>query len=199
MKKVIAAAFVLVVAGAATAQAGVNLHLNIGVPVAAAPMTPFEVAASYPTVPSQLVLEEPPRFIYSPNLGFYVSVGIPHDIAYIDHGYYLYRGGYWYLAPSYQGPWSLVRQRRLPPELRRHRYEQIRHFRDREYRAYVRDRGHYRGAWYRPSGGHALKRGDHRDDRGREHGRYDRGRDHRDDRSREHVRDDHRGERGERR
>lgn len=152
------AAVVLVVAGVATAQAGgVNLSVHIGVPVAAP--APAVVPVSYPEYPAgspwpvvqpEIYLDEPPSFIYSPNLGFHVSVGIPYDIAYLNNSYYLYRGGYWYLAPSYTGPWTVVSYRRLPPLLHKHRYEQIRYYRDYEYRSYQRDRDHYRGNWYRP-------------------------------------------------
>jgi len=177
MKKIIAAALLLVVAGAATAQARVDLQVNVGVPV---PMPPA-VAISYPSQPriisNEYVVQEAPRFIFSQNLGFYVSVGIPDDIVYLDHGYYHYRGGSWYNAASYRGPWSVVSHRRLPRELRRHNYEQVRHFRDREYRAYQRDGDRYRGSWHRPG---KVREVGHRDDR-RDHRRDDR-RDRRDDR-----------------
>ena len=152
------AAVLLVVAGVATAQAGgVNLSFHIGVPVVApAPAvvpvgySDYPSGSPWPVVQPEIYLDEPPGFIYSPNLGFYVSVGAPYDIAYIDNGYYLYRGGYWYLAPSYRGPWSIVSYRRLPPLLHQHRYEQIRHYRDHEYRSYLHDRDRYRGNWHRP-------------------------------------------------
>jgi hypothetical protein len=171
MNTAIVAALILVVAGAATAQARVNFNVNIDVPagvlplppVAAYPTQPVAVPVGYPGVQQQVVVEEPPRFIYSPNLGFYVSVGTPEDIVYYNQGYYIYRDGYWYLSPSYRGPWSVVSYRRLPLGLRTHRYRQIRHFRDHEYRSYMRDRDHYRGTWYRPAAGTVIER---RDDRG---------------------------------
>lgn len=185
----VAAACMLVVAAAATAQARVDVNLNIDVPVAPAPAPPPPVATVYreapvPTAPPQLVIEETPGFIYAPELGFYVSVDIPYDIVYINHRYYLYSGGYWYLSHSYWGPWAFVPQRKLPIGLQRYRYEQIRLVRDREYRAYVHDRGHYRGTWYRPAertGGE--RRGEHREER-----RIERREDHRDD-HRDEMRD----------
>src|SRR6185369_6689520 len=113
MNTAIVAALILVVAGAATAQARVNFNVNIDVPAGVLPLPPV---AAYPTQPvavpvgyqgggyqdvqPQVVVEEPPRFIYSPNLGFYVSVGTPEDIVYYNQGYYIYRDGYWYLSPS---------------------------------------------------------------------------------------------------
>jgi hypothetical protein len=148
MKRTIAAAVVMVVAGAAAAHAGVNLNVNLNVPAVVAPVPP----PSYqPEVPAQLVLDEPPRFIYSPELGFYLSVDVPYDIAYINRSYYLYSGGYWYLSRTYWGPWAVVSQHRLPSGLRRYRYEQIRNFRDRQYQVYMHDRERYRGTWYHPT------------------------------------------------
>jgi hypothetical protein len=183
MKTYIAAALLLVVAGSATAQAAVNFNVNLDLPAAVTPLPPQAFAGNYPpvppppTAPPQLVIDEPPRFIYSPNLGFYVSVDIPYDIAYINNGYYLHNGGYWYVAPSYWGPWSSVPQRRLPLGLRKYRYQQIRHFRDQEYRVFQHDREHYRGNWYRPSGarreegreGRGERRDERRDDRREDH------------------------------
>lgn len=183
MKRIIAAALI-VVAGAAAAQARVDVNLNIGVPVAVTTMPPPAMPGSYPpappalAAPPQLVLDEAPRFIYSPDLGFYVSVDIPYDIVYINRTYYLYSGGYWYLSPSYWGPWSIVPLRRLPVGLRRHRYDEIRSFRDSEYRVFLHDRGHYKGTWYQPSRARVeehrlerreelrdLRRDEHRDER----------------------------------
>jgi len=190
MKKIIATALLLVVAGAATAQAGVDFHVNVGIPV---PMPPA-VTVHYPSQPrvihQEYVREEAPRFIYSQNLGFYVSVGTPTDIVYLNHGYYDYRGGSWYNAATYGGPWTAVSHRKLPRELRKHRYEQVRHFRDREYRAYLRDGERYRGSWHRPSGVHEVA---HRDDR-RNH-RWDDRRDHRWNDRKDHRGDDRRDDR----
>jgi hypothetical protein len=181
-KEVIAAAVLVVIAGAATAQARVNLNVNVDipVPVAQAPAPaypppayppPAPVVVAPPPAPAdvQLVIQEPPSFVYSQNLGFYVSVGTPYDMVYVDNGYYLYRAGYWYYSPYYYGPWSYVGPRRLPMGLRRYRYEQIRHFRDHEYRLYQRDREHYRGNWYRPVARGAERREERREDRHERH------------------------------
>ena len=164
MKTVIATAVILVVAGAATAHARVDFNVHIDVPAIVAPMPPALPAVYLPvppagTVQTQMVLVDAPRFIYSPNLGFHVSVGAPYDMVYLNHGYYLYREGYWHTAPAYQGPWSTVSHRRLPPELRKHRYEQIRHYRDRD---------HYRGTWHRPGDHRGMESRD-----GRRDGRVD--------------------------
>jgi hypothetical protein len=146
MKKILAAVL-LILTGAASAQAGVNFSVNLGVPL---PVTAYPAPAYPAPVASRVVVEEAPRFIYATNLGCYVSVGTPYDMVYGDNGYYRYSGGTWYLAPSYRGPWRVVAHRELPYGLGRHSYQQVRYYRDLEYRRYQHDRDHYRGAWHQP-------------------------------------------------
>ncbi len=135
---------------------GVDLNINLGVPVIAEPAPP-----------PQIVLRAAPRFIFSPFLGMYVSVGIPYDMVYIGNDYYLYQGGFWYRGPYYNGPWARVGYRRLPPLLRRHRFEEIRRYRDEEFHRYEREREHYRGRWHEPGfrGGESRGHGEHGDHR----------------------------------
>ncbi|MBU5636828.1 hypothetical protein KOM00_08785 [Geomonas sp. Red69] len=201
MKKLIALAFVIVLAGAATAQARVDFSVNIGIPVAPVPVAPPPVVypapapVVYPPPVAPVAYAEPPSFIYSPALGFYVSVGLPYDVVYMDNGYYQYRDGYWYVANSYRGPWTYVAPRRLPYGLHQHRYEQIRYYRDHEYRTYLSDRDHYRGNWYRPVAerrdGRWGERKDYYRDGYRDGRRDNRWDDRRDDR-RDNRRDDRR-------
>lgn len=170
------------------ARSEFNLSVNIG--------TPSAVIVSPPPPPvyaPQVVIDAQPEFIFSPNLGFYVSVGIPYDIVYVDRNYYLYNGGNWYVSPSCQGPWMSA-NRRIPPKLRRFRYEQIRTYRDREYSAYQHNRDNYRGRWYRPEGNWRGNRRDNspRDDhRGEYRGnrQEDRRIDYREDRQRDRRED----------
>jgi uncharacterized protein YcfJ len=100
--------------------------------------------------PPQVVVAAPPRFIYSPALGFYVAVETPYDLVFFERRYYLFSDGFWYTAPYYDGPWMMVKAGRLPQVLHRARYEDIRRHRDFEYHAYHHDREHYRGRWYVP-------------------------------------------------
>lgn len=198
MKKFIALAVLIVLAGAATAQARVDFSVNIGIPVVPAPVVvaqpaPVPTVVGYPGYAEPIAYAEPagyaeqPGFIYSPRLGFYVSVGLPYDVVYLDNCYYQYRGGYWYMSPNYRGPWAHVAQRRLPYGLHRHRYEQIRYYRDREYRSYLHDRDHYRGRWHRPVAVPVASRERY----------YDRREDHRYDR-RDYYRNDQRVDRSDR-
>ena len=180
MRNYIIAAAILFVAQAVEARSEFNVNVNIGAPPAVI------VSPPPPPVPSppEVVIETQPSFIFSPSLGFYVSVGIPYDIVYVGRNYYLYSDGAWYASPSSRGPW-MAAPRRLPPGLRKFRYEQIRRYRDREYAVYMRDRDNYRGRWHRPEGEWREQRknehrGEFREERGEHRGEH---------------RDDSRGER----
>lgn len=169
MKKIFAATFVLVLAGTATAHAGVNFSVNVGVPAPVVVGTP---------APVPVAVSEAPRFIYSPDLGYYVSVGTPYQMVYAGNCYYRYSGGSWYLASSYGGRWSPVPVYRVPEVVRRHSFREVAYYRDREFRHFERDREHYRGRWFRPE--HQVRE-EHREYRGEERREHD-GRDGRWDR-----------------
>ena len=107
-----------------------------------------------------VVMAQPPDFLYPPELGYGVAVGVPYDMFYFNNSYYVFRGGGWYRTAYYGGDWVRMRPRELPPELRRYKLARIHAFRDREYVAYQRDRGHYRGRYFRPEArGVAQRRG----------------------------------------
>lgn len=169
MRKLMAvAAAVVLFQGASAAQAGVSFNINVGGP--------------------PIVVSQPPDFLYPPELGFGVAVGVPYDMFYLGGVYYINRGGGWYRTSSYGGDWIRVRPRELPPEFRRYKIARIHQFRDREYRMYSRDRGHYGGRSFRPGG---EGREEHREQRHEEH------RDMRDEHRDMHDehRDDHGGDR----
>ncbi|OGU04915.1 MAG: hypothetical protein A2075_02215 [Geobacteraceae bacterium GWC2_58_44] len=150
MIKLLAVAFAVVLFQTASmAQASdVSFRINVGGP--------------------PVVISQPPAFLYPPELGFGVAVGVPYDMFYLSGIYYLYRGGNWYSTSTYGGDLRRLRHRELPRELRRHRMAGIREYRDREHRGYTRDGDHYRGRSFRPDGrGH----GEHRDRNGRGHER----------------------------
>jgi len=148
MRKLLVVASAVVLFGSASmAQADVGFSINVGGP--------------------SIVISQPPDFLYPPELGFGVAVGVPYDMFYLSGIYYVYRGGGWYSTSSYGGNWRSVRNRELPRELRRHNMSRIHSYRDREYRGYARDRDHYRGKYFRPESG---GREEHREmrERGRE-------------------------------
>ncbi|NTW70323.1 MAG: BcpO-related WXXGXW repeat protein [Chlorobiaceae bacterium] len=81
-----------------------------------------------------IVISSRPNFIDLPDQGFSISVGSPYDIISYDNRYYLYQNGGWYNSSDYRGPWVTIEQNRLPDRIRRHRIEDIRRYRDVEYR-----------------------------------------------------------------
>jgi flagellar biosynthesis GTPase FlhF len=99
----------------ADAKAAVNININTG------------------SRPSFLI-NSPPSFIYLRTQGFSVSVGSPYDIVYYGKRYYIYHNGHWYRSYYYRGPWVLILDSGLPYQIRRHRWDDIRRYRDIEYR-----------------------------------------------------------------
>ena len=170
MRKLLAvASAVFLLQTASMAQAGIGFSINVGGP--------------------PVVIAQPPDFLYPPELGFGVAVGVPYDMFYLSGVYYVFRGGGWYRTPSYGGNWVKLRPRELPPEIRRYKIERIHAFRDREFRGYTRDRDHYRGQHFRPEERreerHEMKeiRHEERQDK-REERKEDRREEHREDRGR---------------
>ena len=140
------AAAIGIVQGAIASNVGVDIHIGNQPVVVPAPV-PVPVP---PPAPAPVVIEEPPLFLYPPELGFGVAVGVPYDIFYISGFYYLNRGDIWYRSDYYNGPWMVTRYKSLPPGLRRHRFERIHYYRDREYRHYQDEHDRYHGRHFRP-------------------------------------------------
>ena len=165
MKKTVMSFVLAAVTAVSSAEAEMNVSVNIGVPpprvVVSTPSFRFEVA---------------PLFVAPPGLGYYVGAETPYDIIFSSDYYYLYYGNSWHHSRHYNGPWVEVPYRDLPPGIRKHRIEQIRSYRDREYRAYRNERDNYHGRYFRPD--HERKedmRQDHRRDK--EEIKYERRRD----------------------
>ncbi|MBI1822586.1 MAG: hypothetical protein HY200_04980 [Nitrospirae bacterium] len=76
--------------------------------------------------PPPIVLEAPPRMVYSDGLRAYIAVGIPQDLFYFEHVYFYHHGGDWYRSPYYKGPWVHTEGPGIPPGLNRYRMEEIR-------------------------------------------------------------------------
>ncbi len=148
MKYCSLASVALLFAAATPAVAGLNVGINLGVPVVvqAAPPPPVRVYA-----PPEIVVAEAPRFIYTPEIGFHVAIGTPYDLVYTGKDYLYNHGGRWYRGRSYNGPWVACKTRNIPSVLRRHSIDEIRHYRDHEYRRYRHDRkDHDNGRFFRP-------------------------------------------------
>lgn len=133
---------------------GIDLHIRLGDPA-----------------PAPVVIAEPPVFLYPQPLGFYVAVGVPYDLFYLDGRYYSYRGDVWYVAPHYGGPWYFAKPGHLPPGLVKHKYPKIIELRDAEYRVYKKDRAGYRGKMFDPGKGHGKDKGGHGNGKGKGKGK----------------------------
>ena len=142
------------------AHAGVNLDIHIGTPapvvVAPAVSAPVYQAPEPAPVPEPVypvaqepaptvVIEQAPQLIFSPILGFYVAVGAPYDMVYVNNLYYVHRNGVWLASPNVRGPWLETPAYRLPYGLKRYNVERIRFYRDKEYSVYRRDPANYHG------------------------------------------------------
>jgi len=119
----------------ALARVDVDLHLGSPAPVIVVPQSP---------PPRRFEIDHRPRFLYTPPLGFYVSVDGPYDIVYYEDRYYIYDDGRWYGSSAYNGPWVYIENRRLPGRLHRFRHEEIRRYRDDEFRRFRDDNRHDR-------------------------------------------------------
>ncbi len=91
------------------------------------------------------VIDTRPDFIYLEDQGFSVSIDSPYDIISYNDLYYLYRDGGWYRSSDYRGPWIVVHEYELPYKIRRHRWQDIRRYRDVEYRKHDRSYWEERG------------------------------------------------------
>jgi hypothetical protein len=123
---------------------GLNVNVDIGIP------SPPPPPPAYAPAPSVVLPATPPQFVFVPDLGYYVAIGTPYDIAYIGNDYYIYNNGFWFRTSYYGGPLVRVERRMWPPLLVRHNLKDFRRFRDVEFKRYDRDREHYRGQMHRP-------------------------------------------------
>jgi hypothetical protein len=111
---------------------------------------PEEPVKAPPRREPPIMITQAPEFLFPEELGFGVAVGVPYDMVYISETYYYSLGGVWYRSASYKGPWSARGENQLPPELRKHKLSKIRALRNQEFRAYWKDKEHYKGKLFRP-------------------------------------------------
>lgn len=113
--------------------ADVNAHISLGGPRA---------IAYHPIYHSDYFYNAgyAPDLLFIPQLGFYVSVGLPYDLLFFNNFYYVYHSGYWYHSRYYRGPWAVVKHNRLPYVIRQHRWHKIRDYCNREYRSHNKHR-----------------------------------------------------------
>ena len=146
MKQFIKWQFVTIFIFGASVSYGGNVDVNINIGDQPRPVIVREPAYQPPVY---IEVNEDVEFIYPGQLGFYVAVGLPYDLFYVQNNYYLYRDGRWSRASRSRGPWVFMDRRSLPPGLRRQKIERLRQYRDQEYVVYRRDQERYRGKHFR--------------------------------------------------
>jgi len=114
------------------------------------PPAPPEVAPPQYAQPAPIYVQQAPQFVYSPQLGMYVAVGVPYDLVYNGSEYFYYYGGYWYHGPYYNGPWVFATRAYFPPPLLRFNIGYIRYYRDYEFRQWRMHGRAYRGRFHTP-------------------------------------------------
>jgi len=109
--RILTALAVLALAGfvdtAAPLHAGTNVNVNVGIPVAVAPV-PVVVA------PQPVYVQQPPEMIVIPQSNVYFAPGVSVDLFFYDNRWWNRRGDHWYRASGYDGPWTAVGHRYVP-------------------------------------------------------------------------------------
>jgi hypothetical protein len=149
MKQLIKWQFVTILMFSASVSFAGNVGVDVNVHLGDQPRQVIVREPVYQPPVQQFQVDEEIQFIYPEPLGFYVAVGLPYDLFYVQNRYYLYRDGRWSRSSRSRGPWVHVDRQALPPGLRRHRIERIHRYRDQEYVVYRRDQDHYRGRHFR--------------------------------------------------
>ncbi len=117
----------------APARADVNVHISLGGPRAVAYHPIYHGDYFYHAGYA-------PNLLFVPQLGFYVSIGLPYDLLFFNNFYYVFHSGHWYHSHYYNGPWAVVKHNRMPRAIRRHHWHKIRDYSDREYRRHHKHR-----------------------------------------------------------
>jgi hypothetical protein len=114
MKKGIPVALaVFVLAGFATyaspAHAGVDVNVNVGLPVGVA-VAPAPVVVA----PQPVYVQQPPEMVLIPSSSVYFAPGVSVDLFFYSDHWWNRRGDRWYRASGYNGPWTAVGNRHVP-------------------------------------------------------------------------------------
>lgn len=105
--QVLAAVMLAGVATAASGEVGVGININIGPPPIAVPA--------------------PPAVVMVPQSQVYFVPGLSFDVFFYGGYWWSPRGNDWYRSRAYQGPWSIVEHRFVPPPVVRvpHDYRKV--------------------------------------------------------------------------
>jgi hypothetical protein len=76
--------------------------------------TSFSIGMRTDNVHLGIRIGEAPRLVVVPGTPVYEAPGLPYNYFYYHGGYYLYRGGTWLWAASYNGPWTVIALEQVP-------------------------------------------------------------------------------------
>ena len=82
----------------------VNIGINIGTP-------PPPVVVD---VPPPFVVDAPPHLVLIPGASVYHAPALPYNYFFHARKYYVFHGGQWFCAPTYNGPWAIMAVQRVP-------------------------------------------------------------------------------------
>ncbi len=112
-----------VAAAAGPSHAGVNVDINVGLPLpppVAVPPPPVAVPVPPPVaiaVPPPIVAPVPPRLVVVPGSPVYYAPAVPVDLFFYGGRYYRRYRDAWFSAAYYDGPWHHVAYARVPGSL----------------------------------------------------------------------------------
>jgi hypothetical protein len=69
--------------------------------------------------PPPIVLPAPPPLVVVPRTQVFYAPAVPYNYFFYGGKYYVAHEGTWFIAPAYQGPWTVVAVERVPEPLRR--------------------------------------------------------------------------------
>jgi hypothetical protein len=85
-------------AASVAAAADVSININLGPP------------------PPPIVIPAPPPLVVVPGIPVVqYAPSLQVDLLFYEHRWYYPHGGYWYVGPSYRGPWTPIAFAKLPP------------------------------------------------------------------------------------
>jgi hypothetical protein len=102
--------------------------------------------------PPPVIVQAPPTMVYLAEPGVYAAVGVPYDIFFFSGRYYYVRGNDWFWGAGYNGPWTFVEYRTLPPGLQKYKVERLRVYRENEYVVYKQQGPKFQGKHFEAEG-----------------------------------------------
>jgi len=127
---------------------------------AAHPLYADDIKIKIPAPPiPKIVLPAPPPMIWLPTPQIHVAYDSPYPIFHHERNYYLHHDDIWYIGPSYNGPWSLIKGKQVPKGLRKFKKDNWGHYQreaaqrfreerdDRHHHHFYADRPQERARW----------------------------------------------------